>query len=117
MKNKNNYDYLLSDLTKLTGVGKKISTIFKKKKINNIFDLLFKLPKSYTDRTHRFKVNELQVGKISTIKVTVKKYSFPRVRNLPNKVICEDETGKIIKYESLYGHGARMMKVNRVVGH
>ncbi len=25
MKNKNNYDYLLSDLTQLTGVGKKIS--------------------------------------------------------------------------------------------
>ena len=32
MKNKNNYDYLLSDLTKLTGVGKKTMSILKKKK-------------------------------------------------------------------------------------
>ena len=46
MKNKNNYDYLLSDLTKLKGVGKKTMEILRKKKINNIFDLLWKLPKS-----------------------------------------------------------------------
>ena len=30
MKNKNNYDYLLSDLTQLTGVGKKTMAILKK---------------------------------------------------------------------------------------
>ena len=33
MKNKNNYDYLLSDLTQLTGVGKKTMSILKKKKL------------------------------------------------------------------------------------
>ena len=33
MKNKNNYDYLLSDLTKLSGVGKKTMEILKKKKL------------------------------------------------------------------------------------
>ena len=33
MKNKNNYDYLLSDLTKLNGVGKKTMEILKKKKL------------------------------------------------------------------------------------
>ena len=48
MKNKNNYDYLLADLTKLNGVGKKTMEILKKKKVNNIFDLLWRLPKSYT---------------------------------------------------------------------
>ena len=37
MKNKNNYDYLLSDLTKLNGVGKKTMETLKKKKVNNIF--------------------------------------------------------------------------------
>ena len=85
-----NYKYLLQDLTKLKGVGNKTATILKRKKINNLFDLLFRLPQSYTDRTQKLKVNELQVGKISTINVVVKKYSFPRIRNLPNKVICED---------------------------
>ena len=33
MKNKNNYDYLLADLTKLNGVGKKTMEILKKKKL------------------------------------------------------------------------------------
>ena len=33
MKNKNNYDYLLSDLTKLKGIGKKTMQILKKRKL------------------------------------------------------------------------------------
>ena len=45
MENKNSYAYLLSDLTKLSGVGKKTMAILKKKKVNNIFDLLWRLPK------------------------------------------------------------------------
>ena len=36
MKNKNNYDYLLSDLTKLNGVGKKTMDILKKNGIGVI---------------------------------------------------------------------------------
>ena len=72
----NNYDFLLSDLSKLKGVGKKTVEILKRKKVNNIFDLLFKLPQSYIDRSYKTKVNQLQVGKISTIRVIVKKYSL-----------------------------------------
>ena len=45
MKNINNYDYLLSDLTQLNGVGKKTMNILRKKKVNNIFDLLWKIAK------------------------------------------------------------------------
>ena len=52
MNNKTNYKYLLSDLSTLNGVGKKTTNLLKKKKINNIFDLLWKLPKSYTDRSY-----------------------------------------------------------------
>ena len=37
MTNKSNYEYLLSDLTKLNGVGIKTTNLLKKKKINNIF--------------------------------------------------------------------------------
>ena len=32
MKNTNNYEYLLEDLTKLKGVGKKTTEVLKKKK-------------------------------------------------------------------------------------
>ena len=41
------------------------------------------------------KIINLEVGKIQTIQVSVKKLNFPRIRNLPNKIICEDNTGKI----------------------
>ena len=95
MKNKNNYDYLLSDLTKLNGVGKKTMEILKKKKVNNIFDLLWRLPKSYTDRSLTSKIKDLQIGKIQTIKIIPTKYNFPRIRNLPNRVLCRDETGDL----------------------
>ena len=76
MKNKNNYEYLLQDLSKLKGVGKKTEEILKKKKINNLFDLLWRLPKSYTDRTEKNKINEIQIGKIYTLTVVVKKYDL-----------------------------------------
>ena len=62
MENNKNYEYLLKNLTNLKGVGVKTMEIFKKKNINNIFDLLWRLPKSYTDRTETSKINALQVG-------------------------------------------------------
>jgi ATP-dependent DNA helicase RecG len=43
MSNKSNYEYLLSDLTKLKGVGVKTTNLLKKKKINNIFDLVMEV--------------------------------------------------------------------------
>ena len=82
MINKSNYEYLLSDLTKLRGVGVKTTNLLKKKKINNIFDLLWKLPKSYTDRSRSTKIKALKIGEIQTVTVVPKKYSFPRTRNL-----------------------------------
>ena len=114
MKNKNNYDYLLSDLTKLIGVGKKTMTILKKKKINNIFDLLWRLPKSYTDRTLVSKVCDLQIGKVQTIRIVPLKYQFPRVRNLPNRVNCLDQTGKIdcIFFNSHEGYVRKILPLN-----
>ena len=69
MGNINNYDYLLSDLTKLSGVSKKTMEILKKKKVNNIFDLLWRLPKSYTDRSLTSNICDLKIGDIQTIKI------------------------------------------------
>ena len=67
----NNYKYLLKDLSELKGVGKKTSTLLKKKKILTIFDLLWRLPQSYIDRSESNKINNLQIGKIQTIKINV----------------------------------------------
>ena len=58
---KRNYEYLLSDLSSLKGVGVKITDLLKKKKINTIFDLLWKLPKSFTDRSLSSKIENLKI--------------------------------------------------------
>ena len=92
---KRNYEYLLSDLSLLKGVGTKTSNLLKKKKVNTIFDLLWKLPKSYTDRSLSSKIKDLKIDEIQTITIMPLKYSFPRVRNLPNRVLCKDDTGEI----------------------
>jgi len=117
MKNINNYDYLLSDLTKLNGVGKKTMEVLKKKKINNIFDLLWRLPKSYTDRTLVSKICDLQIGTTQTIRIVPVKYQFPRVRNLPNKVNCHDQTGKIdcIFFNSHEGYVRKILPLNQEI--
>ncbi len=95
MNNNRNYKFLLSDLSNLKGVGIKTAKLLKKKNINNIFDLLWKLPKSYTDRSFSSKIENLRIGENQTITIIPKKYSFPRVRNLPNRVLCSDDTGEI----------------------
>ena len=117
MENKNNYDYLLADLTKLNGVGKKTMEILKKKKVNNIFDLLWRLPKSYTDRTLVSKICDLQIGAIQTIRIVPIKYQFPRIRNLPNRVNCLDETGKIdcIFFNSYEGYVRKILPLNEEI--
>jgi len=93
MDNKTNYEYLLSDLTTLNGVGTKTTNLLKKKNINNIFDLLWKLPKAYTDRSLSKKIKDLKIGENQTVTIVANKYLFPRIRKLPNRVKCSDETG------------------------
>ena len=59
-------------------------------------------------------LNKLEVGKIQTIKVKVLKYNFPRVRNLPSKVICEDDFGiiDIIFFNSREGYIKAILPLN-----
>ena len=117
MKKTNNYKFLMEDLSKLKGVGSKTLKLFKKKKINNIFDLLWKLPKSYTDRSLTSKINNLQIGKLHTLRVIPTKYIFPRIKNLPNTVNCQDETGKIncIFFNSYEGYIRKILPLNEEV--
>tara|TARA_B000000437_G_scaffold141608_1_gene103024 strand:- start:575 stop:895 length:321 start_codon:yes stop_codon:yes gene_type:complete len=98
MKNKTNYEYLLSDLNSLKGVGIKTQNLLKKKNINNLFDLLWKLPKSYTDRSLSSKIKDLKIGENQTVTIIPQKYNFPRIRKLPNRILCSDETGEMIVF-------------------
>ncbi len=117
MNIKRNYEYLLSDLSSLKGVGAKTSNLLKKKKINNIFDLLWKLPKSYTDRSLSSKIKDLKIDEVQTITIIPQKYSFPRVRNLPNRVLCKDETGNIdcVFFNSYEGYIKKILPIGKEV--
>ena len=88
-------EFIFCDVNKLKGVGVQLSKYLKKRKIEKIKDIILNLPYSETDRSKIHKLNELEIGKTQTIKVVVKKLNFPRIRNLPSKIICEDETGSI----------------------
>ncbi len=88
-------DFIFKDVNKLKGVGNQLSKYLKNKGIEKIKDILLNLPYSETDRSKLVKLNNLEIGKIQSIKVKVKKLNFPRIKNLPNKILCEDETGKI----------------------
>ncbi len=117
MNNKSNYQYLLSDLSILKGVGSKTTSLLKKKKINNIFDLLWKLPKSYTDRTFSSKIIDLKIGENQTVTIIPKKYFFPRIRNLPNRVICSDDTGEMecVFFNSYEGYIRKILPIGKEV--
>ena len=113
----NTYNYLLSDLKKLKGVGVKTVNLLKKKKINNIFDLLWRLPKSYVDRSKSTKIKDLKIGEIQTINLIPYKYNFPRLKNLPNKIICKDETGEMdcVFFNSYEGYIKKILPLNKKV--
>ena len=108
---------IFQDVTKLKGVGSVLSKYLKKKRIEKIKDIIFNLPYSETDRSKISKLNELEIGKIQSIKVLVKKLNFPRIRNLPNKVICEDDTGEIeiVYFNSREGYLRKIFPINKWV--
>jgi ATP-dependent DNA helicase RecG len=110
-------DYLFKNVSSLKGVGTKLSQYLKNKKIEKINDLLWNLPHSFTDRSDQVKLNMLEIGKIQTIKIKVSKYQFPRIRRLPNRIICEDDVGKIdlVFFNSREGYLRKILPINEWV--
>ena len=111
------YVYLLLNIDTIKGIGSKTAKLFKKKNIITIFDLLWNLPLNFIDRTDEKKINQLQIGKIQTIRLVVKKYNFPRIRNLPNRVLCQDETGRLdcIFFNSYEGYIKKILPLNKEI--
>ena len=117
MNQPNIQDFLTKNISTLHGVGVKTKKILKKKKIEKISDLLWNFPQGYTDRSNLLTLDKLEIGKITTIKVKVIKYNFPRIRNLPNKVFCEDTKGKIdiVFFNSREGYIRKILPLNSLV--
>ena len=110
-------DFIFKNLNFLKGVGSQLSKYLKNRRIEKIKDVILNLPYSETDRSKLYKLNELEIGKIQSVKVLIKKLNFPRIRNLPNKIDCEDETGKvqIVYFNSREGYLRKMFPVNQWV--
>ena len=110
-------EFFFNNVNDVKGVGKKLSSYLKNKRIEKIKDIIFNFPYSDTDRSIISKLDHLEIGKVNTIKVCVKKIYFPRIRNLPNKVICEDDTGKIeiIYFNSREGYLRKIFPINQQV--
>ncbi len=110
-------NFIFQDVNELKGVGTKLSRYLKNKKIEKIKDIILHLPYSETDRSKISELRQLEIGKIQTIKVVVKKLNFPRIRNLPNRIMCEDNTGKIdiIYFNSREGYLRKIFPLNETV--
>ncbi|RPH02229.1 MAG: ATP-dependent DNA helicase RecG [Candidatus Pelagibacter sp. TMED153] len=108
-------DIIFKDVKKLKGVGKQLSKYLKNRKIEKVKDILLSLPYSETDRSKIVSLAKLEIGKVQTVRVIVKKLNFPRVRNLPNKIICEDKTGKIeiTYFNSREGYLRKLFPINQ----
>ena len=111
------YEYLLSSLDNIKGIGKKTFNLFIKKNINTIFDLLWHLPISKIETTKETCIDYLQVGKLQTVKIIPIKYNFPRIRNLPNRVICENNSGKLdcIFFNSYEGYIRKILPLYKEI--
>ena len=117
MVNINNNNFLFKDVSSLKGVGEKLKKYLKKKNIEKVKDILLDLPYDITDRSEITNLNNLEIGKIANIKVKVNKYNFPRIRNLPLKVICTDENLKIniIFFNSNEFYIKKVLPLNKTV--
>ena len=113
----NKKNFLFKDVSTLAGVGEKLTLYLKKKKIEKINDLLWNLPYSSTDRSETATLNKLEIGKIFTVKIKILKYNFPRIRNLPSRVLCKDEFGEIdlIFFNSREGYIRKILPLNEWV--
>ncbi len=110
----NDHEYLLSNIQNIKGIGKKTSQLFKRKNINTIFDLLWHLPTSKIENSKVTNVNDIQIGKLQTIKLTPLKYNFPRIRRLPNRVVCQSKDIKIdcVFFNSYEGYIKKILPLN-----
>ena len=110
-------EFFFNDISEIKGVGKKLSSYLKNKKIEKIKDIILNFPYSDTNRSKISKLDNLEIGKVNTIRVLVKKIYFPRIRNLPNRIVCEDDTGKIeiIYFNSREGYLRKIFPINQQI--
>ena len=66
--------FLFSNVDTVPGVGKKISTYLRRKRIEKVSDLLWDLPYSLTDRSELTTLDKLEIGKILSTERSAKSF-------------------------------------------
>lgn len=84
---------LFADITALKGVGPRIAALMSKSAGPRVVDVLFTLPHSLVDRSNRPKIAEAAFGALATLEVTVDRHEPSKIKRLPYRVVCSDETG------------------------
>ena len=86
-------DTVFADATTLPGIGPKLGKLLAEFTGDKVIDLLHHLPSNLIDRQYRPPLNLVEDGRIATFEVTVVKHEAPRRRNLPYRILCQNETG------------------------
>ncbi len=93
---------LFAPVRMLAGAGPKVEAALAKllrcapDQPPRLIDLLWHFPVGFTDRRFRPCIADAQAGRITTLKITVKKHKpVPASTRAPYKVTCEDDSGVI----------------------
>ena len=86
-------DTLFADATTLPGIGPKLGKLLAEFTGDKVIDLLHHLPSNMIDRQYRPPLNLVEDGRIATFEVEVVKHEAPRRRNLPYRILCQNDTG------------------------
>ncbi|HEU0069910.1 MAG TPA: ATP-dependent DNA helicase RecG [Alphaproteobacteria bacterium] len=86
---------LFADVTALPGLGPRLGKLVEKLAGRHVVDLCWHLPSGLIDRRFAPKIAEAPEGGIATLTLRVDKHFPPRIKRLPYRVLCSDETGEI----------------------
>jgi ATP-dependent DNA helicase RecG len=100
---------LFADATKLPGIGPKLAQTLQGFIGDKIIDLLWHLPSNLIDRQYRPSLAEVEDGRIATFEVMIAKHEAPPRRNLPYRVLCQNDTG-FLSLVFFHAHGEWLKK-------
>ena len=86
---------LFTSVQSLPGIGPRLAGLLSKITGPNIIDLCWHLPSGIVDRRYSPKVADAIPGLIATMTIEIFDHQPPKIRKLPYKIICGDESGKM----------------------
>jgi ATP-dependent DNA helicase RecG len=85
---------LFAPLTSLRGIGPALAALIGRAAGGDrVIDVLFHLPTSYLDRSHRPTISDAQPGTVVTLAVEVVRHERPGTTRQPWRIIVRDDTG------------------------